>query len=179
MEQSSEEYTGHVETHATEDAKNKMKSAGVFGLKWDVTKARAGPVTAKAAGNIKTQYLPYVVYSLDLLIEGVGWVEIVAQLRRRQIEEMTAVKGYNPFSEAGQDDKVAIPEFYPEIEVFSPNGKFVGVRQPMGAWQIGGPKKTPVHERRKRPRQTISFQKRKEGGRIGSQRKLAAMSAGG
>ncbi|KAL9101644.1 MAG: hypothetical protein Q9163_003119 [Psora crenata] len=62
---------------------NRMASAGRFPLKYDVTKQRAGPLTSKAAVGLTTNALPFLVFSTDVLIEGCGWVELVAQVRRK------------------------------------------------------------------------------------------------
>lgn len=146
---SGEPYAGTVPSVATDAARKSMTSAGTFKLEWDVTKRRAGPVTSRSDGKQKADNLPFTVYSADLLIEGVGWVELVAQVRSK--------RGYeDPFSEGPT---------VPEVEVFSPKGKFVGLRRPMNAWLLGGKKKKPVHEQRARPRQTVSYQRRKAGGR--------------
>lgn len=60
-----------------------IKRAGDFELAYDVTKERAGPITRKEAANISVSRLPYRVMGIDILIEGCGWVEIVAQVRKR------------------------------------------------------------------------------------------------
>ena len=97
---------------------SKIASAGTFQLQWDVTKARAGPITARDAANIHVDRLPYRVMAADILIEGCGWVELVAQIRKKP-----------GFLDRGED------EFeFPAVEVFSPEGKFVGVRPPLNAW---------------------------------------------
>lgn len=147
--ETSEPYSGTVPSISTDAAKQSVSSAGTFKLEWDVTKRRAGPVTSRSDGKMKSENLPFTVYSADLLIEGVGWVELVAQVRRRR-------DAADPFAE--------MPGL-PEVEVFSPKGKFVGIRRPMNAWLLGGQLKKPVHAQRPRPRQTVSFQKRKSGGR--------------
>lgn len=144
-----EPYSGTVPSIATDAARQSMVSAGTFKLDWDVTKRRAGPVTSRSDGKQKAENLPFTVYSCDILIEGVGWVELVAQVRSR--------RGHDPFGDYGTT--------VPEVEVFSPKGKFIGVRRPMSAWLVGGQIKKPVHESRARPRQTVSLQRRKSGGR--------------
>ncbi|KAL8839774.1 MAG: hypothetical protein Q9170_001585 [Blastenia crenularia] len=58
----------------------KMGLAGSFQLQWDVTRQRTGPLTSRKAAPLSTQVLPFVVLSIDTLIEGCGWVELVAQL---------------------------------------------------------------------------------------------------
>jgi hypothetical protein len=149
-----EPYAGTVPSVATETAKQNMASAGTFKLEWDVTKRRAGPVTSRSDGKQKAESLPFTVYSADLLIEGVGWVELVAQVRSKP-----------GMSQSGSgDDAFGSWSAVPEVEVFSPKGKFVGIRRPLNAWLLGGQLKKPVHEQRPRPRQTVSFMKRKAGG---------------
>lgn len=151
-----EPYGGTVPTISTEEAKQDVKSAGTFQLEWDVTRTRAGPLTSKAAGKMKAENLPFTVYSADLLIEGVGWLELVCQTRNRR-------RSSNPDAFDVAEAKPDVPE----VEVFTPTGKFIGVRRPLNVWMIGGPKKTPKHKARGRPRMSISFHKRKEGGRKG------------
>jgi len=154
--ETNEPYAGTVPSVLTEAAKQTLASAGTFKLRWDVTRRRAGPVTGKTDGRQKPENLPFTVYSADLLIEGVGWVELVAQVRSNP--------KYAQFDGNGSD-AFGSRSGVPEVEVFSPKGKFVGIRQPLNAWLLGGQLKKPVHERRARPRQTVSFQRRKAGGR--------------
>jgi hypothetical protein len=177
---------------------DKMNSAGTFKLKWDVTKALAGPVTASQAGKMKPENLPFRIWSTDILIEGVGWVEVSAQTRRpagwkppqvtkkdpnhaqvaklstlqvledrrtrkfaaiaraeregRDVEEVLKEEFY----EDDMGDKMAEwQQDYPEVEVFSPLGKFVGARRPMCASLVGGPKMISSRERKERPRRSM------------------------
>jgi len=153
-----EPYAGTVPSIATPAAKQHMSSAGTFKLQWDVTKRRAGPVTSRSDGKQKADNLPFTVYSADLLIEGVGWVELVAQVR--------STPGNLPQSESRSgEDAFGSWSGVPEVEVFSPKGKFVGIRRPLNAWLLGGQLKKPVHLQRPRPRQTVSFARRKAGGK--------------
>lgn len=62
-----------------------IKKAGSFELCHDVTKIRAGPITRKEAVGISVDRLPYRVVGIDILVEGCGWVEIVAQMRTRDL----------------------------------------------------------------------------------------------
>lgn len=62
-----------------------IKKAGSFELCHDVTKIRAGPITRREAVGISVDRLPYRVMGIDILIEGCGWVEIVAQVRARDL----------------------------------------------------------------------------------------------
>ncbi|OJD31834.1 gtp-binding protein [Diplodia corticola] len=129
----------------------KMRSAGLFSLRWDVTKAQAGPLTRKDAVALSPERLPFTVWATDILIEGVGWVEIVAQTRKGQ-------RLYRNDGDIGEAlDEVAskatdVP--YPEIEVVTPEGQFVGNRRPMNAWLLNKPKKK-TSELRNRPRKSM------------------------
>lgn len=156
-------YSGTVESIGTEKAKGRIKSAGTFTLEWDVTKKRAGPVTDKTAGKQKAENLPFIVYGADILIEGVGWVEIVCQVRSRRKTLISDALGV----EFGMSTPASQPK--PQVEIFTPKGKFIGIRKPMNAWLEGGPKKVAKHAQRSRPRMTISMQRRKEGGKKGGQ----------
>ncbi|KAI9770732.1 MAG: hypothetical protein M1840_002982 [Geoglossum simile] len=137
----------------------KIASAGKFRLKWDVTKRRAGPITSPTAIGLKVEKLPYRILSTDILIEGCGWVEVVAQVRKKQLEQgiasdpndSTRNKG-NAFGE-GED-------IYPEVEVFSPDGGGIGARMPMNAWMMGVGSKKLV--KRGRPRQSMKGAKKRK-----------------
>jgi len=59
--------------------------AGSFELKYDVTKQRTGPITRRDGAGISVDRLPYRVVAIDILIEGCGWVEVVAQVRTRDL----------------------------------------------------------------------------------------------
>lgn len=54
-----------------------------FELRHDVTAKRAGPLTRKNAVGLKVENLPFRVVAADILIEGVGFVEVVAQMRAK------------------------------------------------------------------------------------------------
>lgn len=80
-----------VENIALPGTGEKIKSAGTFHLKWDVTKVRTGPVTRHDAGRVAVERLPYRVMAADILIEGCGWIEIVAQVRKyRPVQRVTS-----------------------------------------------------------------------------------------
>jgi hypothetical protein len=181
-----------------ENVGDKMNSAGRFQLKWDVTKQLAGPLTSPMAGKMKTENLPFRVWSTDVLVEGVGWIEISAQTRRPQgwkpsglekkdpnqarfdrvsalkAEEDRKTRKYVAIARAekeGRDvQEVLEEEFYeenmadrlegwqdeyPEVEVFSPLGKFVGQRRPMCASRVSGPKQVASRDRKARPRRSM------------------------
>ena len=105
---------------------SRMQSAGSFSLRWDVTKQRAGPLTTAAAAGLSPKTLPFIVFSADILVEGCGWIELVAQVRKRDVET-----GMEP-------SKFFDTKPYPRLEVSSPDGEHVGVRQPMGIWSLCG-----------------------------------------
>ncbi|EME88226.1 uncharacterized protein MYCFIDRAFT_115389, partial [Pseudocercospora fijiensis CIRAD86] len=128
LDEEGEPYTGTVDNIGTEKAKQRIKSAGTFKLEWDATKQRTGSLTDKTAGKRKVADLPFIVYSADILIEGVGWVELACQVRSRKksliSDAFTAELGH----QADSANSV------PEVEVFTPKGKFIGIRKPMNAW---------------------------------------------
>ena len=65
-----------------------IKKAGSYVLKYDITRARAGPLTDKKVAGLKVESLPFRVLGIDILIEGVGWVEIVCQVRVKNFPEL-------------------------------------------------------------------------------------------
>ncbi|KAI0198765.1 hypothetical protein F4808DRAFT_251358 [Astrocystis sublimbata] len=87
----------------------KTRLAGSFELKWDVTKQRTGPLTRKDAVGLDVERLPYRVLSADILIEGVGWVEVVAQVRTYDL--------YRPRPSAQETETG--PDTEPEAELSS------------------------------------------------------------
>ncbi|KAA8565335.1 hypothetical protein EYC84_011051 [Monilinia fructicola] len=68
----------------------KIASAGIFPLKWDVTKSRIGRANYSLINGGKVEELPFKILSTDLLIEGCGWVELVAQVSKRRLEPAPA-----------------------------------------------------------------------------------------
>lgn len=87
---------------AKDDVGRKMASAGVFPLQWDVTHTYG-----EERDKDNDRPLLYRMLAVDVLIEGSGWVELVCQIRKRN----------------------RAPDDFPKVEVFSPEGKFVGVRK--------------------------------------------------
>jgi genetic interactor of prohibitins 3, mitochondrial len=171
-----------------------FKRAAIYSLKWDVTRKLAGPLTDPQAGKMRPENLPFRIWSTDILLEGVGWLEVSAQTRRPQgwkprgnekihPEHMRAVRvqqrkefrarqdakfASDPFADESADpvDGDAQPEWqdmYPEIEVWSPLGKFVGQRRPMCASLVSGPKQVGARERKDRPRRSMVSVKRQRG----------------
>nr|XP_036585915.1 DUF974 domain-containing protein [Colletotrichum truncatum]KAF6796106.1 DUF974 domain-containing protein [Colletotrichum truncatum] len=166
---------------AAPDVADKIKLAGTFQLRYDVTKQRAGPLTRKNVGNLKVEDLPWRVLAIDILIEGCGWVEIVAQVRTRHLFE--GISAYPPEAEpeieeeptdpfaklekaakdqAGVVEKPKAPPkpmepHWPVVEVYTPEGKFVGSRYPMNAWLIN---KSPKKNIKARPRKSMKGAKK-------------------
>ncbi|KAI9869411.1 MAG: hypothetical protein M1813_000200 [Trichoglossum hirsutum] len=146
------------------DTGEKIASAGKFRLKWDVTRRRAGPVTSPTAIGLKPEKLPYRILSTDILIEGCGWVEIVAQVRKSQLEQGVTLgsgddrAGHGSWS--GEAD-LEMQDTYPEVEVFSPEGKGIGARIPVNGWVMGAGGKKPS-AKRGRPRRSMKGVKKRE-----------------
>lgn len=163
----------------------KIKHAGSFKLQWDVTKKRAGPITRKDAVGIKVDRLPYRVVSLDILIEGCGWVEVTAQVRAKHLfspsPSTTSKPSYKKsitvggeeilqeldLSEPGvEDEKPQHAESgesepnWPVVDVFSPEGRFIGCRPPLNAWLYNKVRKT-AETSKKRPRKSMTGAKRR------------------
>ncbi|KAI1825404.1 hypothetical protein F4861DRAFT_501908 [Xylaria intraflava] len=165
------------------------KLAGSFELKWDVTKQRTGPLTRKDAIGLDVERLPYRVVSTDILIEGVGWVEIVAQVRTKDlfaqqpseqeppqeqhVEPSRALSGIEQL-DAFLDDKPKKPQApphperkpgaepkWPIVDVYSPEGKFIAGRMPMNGWMLNKPKVTAA-SRRSRPKKSMKGAKKLE-----------------
>lgn len=132
-----------VPTIARPGIGSRMDPAGSFSLRWDVTKQRAGPLTRKDAGGLNPKVLSFQVFSADILIEGCGWIELVAQSRKKDMESVN------------QPGNFFDPRPYPRVEVFSPDGRHVGVRQPMGAWLLGGRKPGSSSSKAARPRRSM------------------------
>ncbi|KAL8659889.1 MAG: hypothetical protein Q9226_000183 [Calogaya cf. arnoldii] len=128
-----------VPTIAKSGVGPRLASAGVFRLRWDVTKQRAGPLTAAAAVGLSTKVLPFVVFSTDILVEGCGWVELVAQVRKRDVES----------EKSGST--------FPGVEIWSPNGDYIAERRPMNGWLLGRPKAVTA---RTRPRRSMKGAKK-------------------
>lgn len=180
---------------------DEMKHAGTFNLRYDVTRNRAGPLTRKNAVGMKPDKLPFRVLSVDILIEGVGYVEIVAQVRAKDLvvrkpppeelsepasdaapeEEPAADKEDNkdPFAVmmSHRRDERATPRKtqvrsrpvrqepepepeWPAIDVFSPEGRFIGSRRPLEGWLNNKPLVRPEHKKT-RPRRSMRGQKKK------------------
>ncbi|QPG94565.1 hypothetical protein C2857_006389 [Epichloe festucae Fl1] len=193
---------------------DKMAHAGSFKLCHDVTKKRAGPLTRKNAVGLQVDRLPFRVVSVDILIEGVGYVEIVAQVRARDFERWSQMqqdrdralalalapdtadeagrsshdlpdesrasardepvpRAKDPFEEMMRNRKdslggvssarqvVKMPEpEWPAVDVFSPEGRFVGSRMPIQGWLNNKPRVLAEHKK-SRPRRSMKGAKKR------------------
>lgn len=183
--------------------------AGAFPLRWDVTRERAGPITRRDAVGMHVDRLPYRVLAADILIEGVGWVEVAAQVRTKDLysprprepeeeaqpeeeepeqklsalERLEAIAGAEADAKLGRkpqprrdreqpaqrsedqargrsQEKPKEEELnWPIIDVYSPEGKFIGVRRPMNGWLLNKPRAVPAGQR---PRRSMKGAKKAE-----------------
>ncbi|KAL8381055.1 hypothetical protein RB595_005378 [Gaeumannomyces hyphopodioides] len=174
-----------VENIATESAVEATKLAGTYELRWDVTKDYTGPLTAKAAGKVPLDRLPFRILGADIVIEGVGWVELTVQMRKNDLEwrtrgakrkeiSRTRRRGGDeirqtldlsgPGDEEVQKDEDDVPEkggeddiAWPKVQVFTPEGRFVSVRPPMKASLCCPPQKPD----KGRPRKSMKGEKKR------------------
>ncbi|RMD44637.1 hypothetical protein DV735_g588, partial [Chaetothyriales sp. CBS 134920] len=119
-----------------------MASAGVMELDTDVTKSHAGAVL-RASDKLTISKLPFQIYSTDLVIEGVGWIELVCQVRRGGRKRPATFSAGAGTTVKPLTEPVACPGGLPAFEIFTPEGKHVVKRRPMGAWMLwqeGNPK---------------------------------------
>ncbi|KAM0245708.1 hypothetical protein ACHAP5_005192 [Fusarium lateritium] len=169
---------------------DKMKHAGTFKLSHDVTRKRAGPLTRKNAVGLNVDRLPFRVLSTDILIEGVGYVELVAQVRARDIamkvftqqqqsefderarkkrvdtsDPFAAMKSQRrdtsvaPVVKKRKEPEPPLEPSWPAVEVYSPEGRFVGTRQPIQGWMHNKPRVLPEHKK-SRPRRSMKGAKK-------------------
>ncbi|KAI9718203.1 MAG: hypothetical protein M1812_004193 [Candelaria pacifica] len=134
-----------------------IRPAGRFQLKWDVTRQHTGPLTSnKRSAKIRPDLFPFKIFSTDILIEGCGWVELTAQVSKKRLQEFDQASTEGGSAEA----------WYPEVEVLSPTGQFIGTRKPMNAWLFAGKKKKKAKTLEKgRPRPSMKGTKKREASR--------------
>jgi hypothetical protein len=179
----------NIESITVPGTGSKVKHAGAFQLRYDVTKKRTGPLTSKVAVGLKVERLPYRVLGIDILIEGCGWVEVAVQVRTRQLfpsrgsatgveahlqhhlqtldlrpEPVNAVKPKegrrSSVGEQGEEGEVERDANWPVIDVYTPEGKFIGYRPPMNAWILNKPLKEA--RAKSRPRKAMKGVKKME-----------------
>ncbi|KAF4979544.1 hypothetical protein FZEAL_4312 [Fusarium zealandicum] len=170
-------------------AGDKMKHAGTFKLSHDVTRMRAGPLTRKNAVGLLPDRLPFRVLSTDILIEGVGYVELVAQVRAHDLAVQSRPQSFRPTEDQVKKKLVSSDPFdalvserrdtkpikrvrekaqepeplpepgWPAVDVYSPEGRFVDSRQPINGWLNNKPRVLAEHKR-SRPRRSMKGQKK-------------------
>jgi hypothetical protein len=131
--------------------------------------------------------LPFQIYATDILIEGVGWIELVCQVRKNRrppapapvenqpsLDESTLndtvpkaeylsieSAGFVPFITSGEVSEPQ-PSNFPVVEIFTPSGKFVGQRPCLDMWQLWNTGKPRNQIRSARPRKPMSGRKKSE-----------------
>lgn len=159
-----------IKSILAEGAGSKMASAGVFTLPDDVTKSRAAPLLASGVDASK---LPFRVFATDVLIEGVGWVELVCQVRRRRQASQSVFPAGPDGDALSHLDKPSRTEAndptmafnLPQVEVFTPKGKHVGQRKTMQAWKLWQDAQRSGQSKRSlsaRPRKPMKGTKKRE-----------------
>ncbi|KAJ4307108.1 hypothetical protein N0V88_000485 [Collariella sp. IMI 366227] len=124
-----------------------VKHAGAFQVRYDVTKARTGPLTRKEAVGLKVDRLPYRVQT----------PKVEEQLQTLDLRE----EPVNAMGNGRDEEMVSLAEAeakWPVIDVYSPEGKFVGYRRPMNAWMLNKPK----GDMKSRPRKSMKGAKKLE-----------------
>lgn len=156
-----------VDSIAVPGTGEQIQHAGAFRIKYDVTKKRTGPITARDAVALKIDTLPYRVLSLDILIEGCGWVEIAVQVRTKNLfgkprhKDSEILRELDLSESTSEAQEESDEPNWPIVDVYSPQGKFIGSRPPLSAWVYNKPKKTKASTR-KRPRKSMVGAKKLE-----------------
>ena len=130
-----------------------IRSAGIFTLDKDVTKSHAAKLLQNGPRQErswrKVEDLPFRVFATDVVIEGIGWVELTAQVRASKHDrigqrvgedghhatemDQPIDTGKNPFArEEKVDQKIDLPK----VQIFTPGGKGVLQRETAGIWNI-------------------------------------------
>jgi len=170
-----------IKTILRDGAGESMTSAGIFRLDTDVTKGRAGPVIR---AGVKVEQLPFRVFATDILLEGVGWVELVCQVRKRRrrtpevitsrqseggdalshLDEPSVTQERREGDKPEKSEDDGFPR--PIVEVFTPEGKHVGQRRCMGAWLLWNEGRNTRQKRKAinaaRPRRSMKGAKKRE-----------------
>lgn len=177
-----------VKTVLAPQAGDSIRSAGVFALETDVTKSRSG---ALLRAGVPMAKLAFRVKATDILLEGVGWVELACQVRhgRRRVAQPGSGHGRgdalsildepSPLPETGQqqreEEEGGNDDFpTPRVEIFTPQGRSVGQRPCMGAWMLihgarkPGQRKPAQATARSRPRPRRSMKGAKKRAKQGS-----------
>lgn len=113
-------------------------SAGIYTLAEDVTASRNRMLQTRSP--VAISQLPYKVLATDIILEGLGWVELVAQVRNRQDT------GYKTV----------------DINVVAPEGKGVDQRRTMNAYVMReeGARAKGLLKKTVRPRRSMKGHKK-------------------
>lgn len=117
----------------------KYRLAGTYAISEDVT-AKRNPMLEKTS-QAELDKLPYKVFATDIVLEGMGWVEVSVQVKRNR--------------ETGEWPKV-------EVDVHSLEGKGVMQRRCMNAYPIlmEGAREAGKLRKSKRPRPSKKGEKK-------------------
>ncbi|KAK5053258.1 hypothetical protein LTR84_002232 [Exophiala bonariae] len=178
-----------IESILAEEVGTSMSSAGIVDLKTDVTRSRAG---AMIRAGVDPSKLPFEVLATDILVEGVGWVELVCQVRKSRRRSIatppstpapehdidvpagkepealpTTPTNFVPFGGLVSLDSTASVKdessnYFPKVEIFTPDGKYISQRPCLGIWQLWNQGLKRHHERTARPRKAMSGAKKRE-----------------
>lgn len=166
----------------------KIRHAGAFQVRYDVTKARTGPLTNKVAVGLKVEQLPYRVLAIDLLIEGVGWVEVAVQVRTKKLFGSSSSPKSSSSTAEGNDtagggettpssewmskldlrpepvnlDKSDPVTNWPVVDVYTPEGKYIGYRRPMNGWVLNTKKPKATKGRPRKSMKGVKKQTKRE-----------------
>ncbi|KKY22149.1 hypothetical protein UCRPC4_g03336 [Phaeomoniella chlamydospora] len=143
-----------------------MCSAGIFTLDKDVTKTYASKLLEGRSrqDRKKVSDLPFRIFAKDIIIEGIGWVEITCAVRLKRnttntrpsdTESHSPDFSITPTMENQTDPFLTIPR--PQIQVFTPHGKGIAERESLGIYnQIV----SHVRQRKKGPEKSLRFWKK-------------------
>lgn len=129
------------------DMLHMVSSAGVITLSTDVTRNHLPRRIQKELEDHGTPPppLPYRVFATDILIEGVGWVELTAQVRVRRL-----VEDLNDPTALGETEEER-RRHLPRVEVFSPNGRHIQTRAPLETYRF-------IEEKKRRDKRKLSLE---------------------
>ena len=115
-----------IDSITSPNAFSEIRSAGIFTLDKDVTNTHAAKLLAGESRHDKKKVedLPFRIYATDLVVEGVGWVEVTCQVRlprhHHQHRDESTIHT-STTAPAPDSDPSTIPSELPsELTTFSP-----------------------------------------------------------
>lgn len=129
------------------DKLHTVASAGIVTLSTDVTRNHLPRRMQKELEDHGTPPppLPYRVFATDILIEGVGWVELTAQVRVRRL-----VPDLNDPTALGETEEER-RRHLPHVEVSSPYGQHIQTRPPLETYRF-------IEEKKRRDKRKLSLE---------------------